>query len=224
MTVVRGYPTSKYDYPTPAAHKMKFIPAVVGAKYYTGSVSYGNDDNAPLQVSSTGELKVTGSFAATLNAGDIQIGAVEIKDAASSARVRVAIPADIDDSHQTIAVTDARLNEQPTVYSSTTLESGSLVQTGGDGVVHAIWGYNDNSSAQFIQLHNSSSFPIEGDTPVTVIKAAANDNFYFDLSGVFGISCGIGISVCNSSTVATKTSGSNDVWFNVAYKIHTPVV
>ena len=124
----------------------------------------------------------------------------------------------IYDELTSISASVAIFNANPSIYSSVAYESGSLVNSGDCKFIKA-WGYNSGASAQFIQIFNTGSFPTDAEVPLTIVRVATESNFNFDLGGTFGIDCPLGIVVCNSTTGPTKTSGAEDCWFNVAYKV-----
>jgi hypothetical protein len=99
----------------------------------------------------------------------------------------------------------------------TTALAASLVVKASAGTLLSITGYNNSSSEQYIQVHNTTSLPSNTAVPIIVFKAQPNDNFGYFLDDL-GQSFATGITVCNSSTAATKTIGSADCWFNVRYR------
>jgi len=101
--------------------------------------------------------------------------------------------------------------------ASTTTLAASLIIKALAGNLYMLTGYNDSASGQFIQIFNSSSLPANGVAPVITFYVAPKSNFSFDF-GVYGRYFGTGIVVCNSTTVATKTIGSSDCWFDAQYK------
>lgn len=100
--------------------------------------------------------------------------------------------------------------------STTTALCASLLVKTREGVLHSITGYSDSASSQFIQVHDSSTLPADGAVPTIVFVVPAKSNFSLDM-GEVGRSFTKGIVVCNSATVATKTIGSADCWFDVQY-------
>jgi hypothetical protein len=112
---------------------------------------------------------------------------------------------------------------QEIVSSSTTTASyksaisvSSNVIKNSSGALFKIFGYN-SGPAQFIQLFNSTTIPADNAVPVMSWRVQAASNFEIEF-GACGIFLNTGISVCNSSTSATKTIGSADCNFMVIYK------
>ena len=101
--------------------------------------------------------------------------------------------------------------------SSSTAYEASRIAKAESGVLYGISGYNSKASAQFIQVHDTATLPVDTSVPVITFTAPASSNLSYDV-GKFGIHFQSGITVCNSSTGATKTIGLADVWFNVQYK------
>ncbi len=99
-----------------------------------------------------------------------------------------------------------------TRVASTAAETGHVLK-GSAGRLYMLVGYNSKTSAQFIQVHNTTTVPADTAVPIYSFIAKAQDNFSLDLMQ-FGDYFATGISVCNSSTLATKTIGSADCWFN----------
>lgn len=103
----------------------------------------------------------------------------------------------------------------PTNVSSTALEASHVIKASA-GTLLGVTGYNNKSSAQFIQLHNTTTVPADTAVPVVVITVPASSNFSIDF-GTYGRRFATGISICNSSTAATKTVGSADCWFDAQF-------
>ena len=85
------------------------------------------------------------------------------------------------------------------------------------GRLRVLMGYNSKTSAQFIQVFNSTTVPADATAPIYTFTVPASSNFSLDL-GETGDYFSTGIAVSNSSTGATKTIGSADVFFTAIYK------
>lgn len=81
------------------------------------------------------------------------------------------------------------------------------------------FGYNSKTSAQFMQLFNSTTVPADTTAPtVAPINVPASSSWSIDF-GVYGRSFATGIAISNSSTGPTKTIGSADTWFSCRIKL-----
>jgi hypothetical protein len=99
----------------------------------------------------------------------------------------------------------------PVTVASTAYEA-SHVFLAKPGRLMALVGYNSKASAQFIQIHNTTTVPGDSAVPIVTFTVAASSNFSFAIPNQ-GLPCDTGITVCNSSTGPTKTIGSADVFF-----------
>lgn len=100
--------------------------------------------------------------------------------------------------------------------AATSALAASLVVKAAAGRLFQLTGVNTKASAQYIQIHNTTSSPADTAVPVLLAYVPAGANFSFDF-GSIGRYFSTGITVCNSSTAATKTIGSADCWFNAEY-------
>ena len=162
----------------------------------------------------------------TLEVGDIQIGAVELKDEDSDDRAEVK-------AGNTAAVTDialvttdpnvkasvdaiGALEANPSLYSSAAAETSGVPKASA-GTLLGFAGVSLSASDQYIQIHDLAAVPGDGAIPIFCVKANAADNFFLDLSK-WGITMSNGIVIANSSTAATLTIGPADCLFYVLYK------
>lgn len=107
-------------------------------------------------------------------------------------------------------------NYAPDTYSSTAYEASKAVKAS-SGIIYGISGYNSKAGAQFIQIFDSATVPADTAVPIFTMTVPTVANFNVDF-GTFGLRCGAGIAVSNSSTGPTKTIGSADCFFTVRYK------
>lgn len=97
---------------------------------------------------------------------------------------------------------------------STALETSRVIKASA-GNLYKLTGINNKATAQYIQIFNSTTVPADTTVPIYVFFVAPG-NFSFDC-GSFPVPFSTGISVSNSSTLATKTIGSADCWFTAEY-------
>jgi hypothetical protein len=103
----------------------------------------------------------------------------------------------------------------PSNADSTALATNLVIKATA-GTLYGLSGINNNAAIRYIQLFNSATLPADAAVPAFVIQAAATSNFSVDF-GSYGRFFSTGIVVCNSSTLATKTIGAADSWFDARF-------
>lgn len=161
-------------------------------------------------VSGTGVQRVTiasdstGQVKLAANSG-VDIGDVDVTSIAAGTNVIGGVnPTPSGASAQALS------NDTSTAYEASSVTKASA------GTVYGVTGYNSKTSAQFFQFFNSTTVPADATAPVITIRVAAQSNFSIDF-GVYGRRFSTGISWSNSSTGATKTIGSADMFVDVNY-------
>jgi len=109
---------------------------------------------------------------------------------------------------------DVNVTTRANVISTTALAS-SLVVKASAGALVGFSGINNSASDQYIQVFNSATVPADTTVPIISIKVEAGENFGFSVTTPISFSAGISIS--NSSTIATKTIGSADCWIQAEF-------
>jgi len=171
-------------------------------------------DNTTLNAGSLGDVIATDDLA-TLNGG--ASGTVKVQ------RVKMGYGADSDLNDVSIAqpapvseIPTSTASYAPSKSKSSAYETNRVAKASA-GTLYSIIGYNAKTTAQFIQLHNTTSLPADTTAPDLFWSVPALSNFSLS-SDKFGLFCDTGITICNSSTGPTKTIGSADCWFYVLYK------
>lgn len=101
-------------------------------------------------------------------------------------------------------------------YTPKALSHSGVIKSKG-GILYSFFGYNSNSSAQFIQFFDSATVPSDGEAPLFVMIIPGSSNFFISFDPT-RFPFQNGISWSNSSTVDTKTIGSADVYVAGLYE------
>jgi hypothetical protein len=100
--------------------------------------------------------------------------------------------------------------------TSTDALAASLIVAGGARRLFGLQGVNNNAAATFVLIFDTDKVPANGSVPKLPIRAAGSDNFsaYFGASGRW---FDRGIVIVNSSTLATLTLSTADLWLDVQF-------
>lgn len=98
-----------------------------------------------------------------------------------------------------------------TKVTTPALAASKILKAGPGTLIHLV-ATNTKTSVQFCQIFDSATLPADNAVPLASFKLAASDARAYDI-GITGMPFSSGITVCNSSTQATKTIGSADCLF-----------
>lgn len=199
---------------------MEVVPGINGhgiltKSVITGKTTAGGGAFVDVKVNPSGTLETN----ATLAAGTAIVGKVGIDQTTpgttNGVQVNAALPAGTNMiGYQTVAAIAGSTNATSRV-SSTALETGHVIKNAA-GRLYSLVVTNTKTSAQFIQIHNTTSVPADTAVPIYSFYVPASSSVSIaseDIGDYFDT----GISVCNSSTAATKTIGAADCFFTARY-------
>lgn len=101
-----------------------------------------------------------------------------------------------------------------TSYFSAALEASHVVKASA-GELAFLSMFNDNAATRWLQVFNSTTVPADTTVPDLVTEVTAGATIQMPLTG--RVPFATGISICISTTAATKTVGGADALFAVTY-------
>jgi len=103
---------------------------------------------------------------------------------------------------------------QPLNTSSPALQASRVVKTG-PGILYGITVTNTLAGTQYVQIFDASTLPADGAVPLLSKQLPASDAVGF--SWLPGRTFLVGIIVCNSSTIGSKTIGLANCLFDCQF-------
>lgn len=195
-----------------AAEKAAFTGMLLGDKYFATDTG--------LKYVYTGAAWVSDDEEISINASDIEIGAVELKDATSDTRAVVnangGVKAAIDQTTANANEVVLKSGVATSNYATAALAASGIIKAT-PGVLHSISITNGAAFSQYIQLFDSATLPANATVPLFSVLLQAGGFAMFDWP-VYGKNFVAGIVWCNSSTHVTKTIGAADCFATATFK------
>lgn len=107
-----------------------------------------------------------------------------------------------------------RTSPQSVLHARSTAYSDSLAVPTAKKLVE-VRGYN-SGPVQFVQIHNTTSKPENDAVPLETYKMLSNRSFSITPQRELTLDA-VGVTLVNSTTGETLTSGADDVWFIIDY-------
>lgn len=107
----------------------------------------------------------------------------------------------------------ARVVVEQTVPSGATYTrcrgASQLVAKASAGNLLELWGFNDEASVVYVQLHNASSLPSNGATPLEVLRVPAGGSFSFAPSAPLSFTTGLVIVASSARDTLTHSASAH---------------
>jgi hypothetical protein len=169
----------------------------LGSNAFGQNVFIANDTTHPVPVTVISGGGGGGGAATIADGADVTQGAKADAKSTATDTTAVSIMSVLKEisfmlqNPASISATNGSIGAGTTV-ASTALEASHVLKAG-TGTLVSVSGYNSKTSAQFIQVHNSTTVPADTAVPTAILSVGPQQNFNFDvpLTGM-SFSTGIG--------------------------------